>query len=152
MFTKILYATDFSDVSRKALEYVKRLREAGTKEVVVVHVIDQRDILAIGAGAAWLVAGVQEAEAQLRKEMERNAQKELNAIKLELSKLGLDVKIRLEIGVPFREILKIEEEENVSAVVIGSHGKSNIKEMFLGSVSESVIHQCKKPVIVIKRT
>ncbi len=152
MFTKILYATDFSDVSRKALEYVKKLREAGTKEVVVVHVIDQRDILAIGACAAWLVAGVQEAEAQLRKEMEGKARKELNAIKLELRKLGLDVKIRLEIGVPFREILKVEEEENVSALVIGSHGKSNIKEMFLGSVSESVIHQCKKPVIVIKRT
>ena len=152
MFTKILYATDFSDVSRKALEYVKKLREAGTKEVVVVHVIDQRDIVAIGAGAAWLVAGVKEAEAELRKGMERKARKELNAIKLELRKLGLDVKIRLEIGVPFREILKVEEEENVSAIVIGSHGKSNIKEMFLGSVSESVIHQCKKPVIVIKRT
>jgi len=45
----------------------------------------------------------------------------------------------------------VEKEEDVSAIVLGSHGKSNIKEMLLGSVSEHVIRHCKKPVIVIKR-
>ena len=33
MFEKILYPTDFSDVSKKALDYIKRLKEAGTKKV-----------------------------------------------------------------------------------------------------------------------
>jgi len=45
----------------------------------------------------------------------------------------------------------VEDEEDVSAIVIGSHGKSNIKEMFLGSVSENAIRYCKKPVLVVKR-
>ena len=44
MFTRILYPTDFSDCSEKALEYVKKLKEAGTREVIVFHVIDERDI------------------------------------------------------------------------------------------------------------
>ena len=44
MFEKILYPTDFSDVSKKALEYVKKLKDAGTKEVIVLHVIDEREI------------------------------------------------------------------------------------------------------------
>jgi nucleotide-binding universal stress UspA family protein len=47
--------------------------------------------------------------------------------------------------------LRVEDEEDVSAIVIGSHGKSNIKEMLLGSVSETVIRKSKKPVLVVKR-
>jgi nucleotide-binding universal stress UspA family protein len=151
MFAKILYPTDFSNVSRKALEYVKKLREAGAKEVVVAHVIDEREIVVFGAGAAWLAGGVEDAEAELRKEMERKARKELDTIGAELREMGFDVRIRIESGSPFREILRIEEEENVSAVVIGSHGKSNVKEMLLGSVSENFIRHCKKPVLVVKR-
>jgi len=44
MFEKILYPTDFSDASKKALDYIKQLKGAGTKEVVVLHVIDEREI------------------------------------------------------------------------------------------------------------
>jgi len=49
------------------------------------------------------------------------------------------------------KILEIEAEESVSVIVLGSHGKSNVKEMLLGSVSEHVIRNCRKPVLVIKR-
>ena len=54
-------------------------------------------------------------------------------------------------GIPLREILRTEEEESVSVIVIGSHGRTNLEEIFLGSVSEKVIRKCKKPVLVIKR-
>jgi len=64
---------------------------------------------------------------------------------------GLNVKVRIERGVPLKEILTVEEEEKVSAIVIGSHGKTNLEEMVLGSVSEKVIRQSKSPVLVIKR-
>ncbi|RLG23437.1 universal stress protein, partial [Methanosarcinales archaeon] len=39
----------------------------------------------------------------------------------------------------------------ISLIVIGSHGKSNVKEMLLGSVSEKVIKKSKRPVLVVKR-
>ena len=55
MFEKILYPTDFSDVSKKALDYLVQLKDAGTKEIVVLHVIDEKGIDAIsryGAGNA----------------------------------------------------------------------------------------------------
>jgi hypothetical protein len=42
MFEKILYPTDFSDVAVKTLEYVKRLKASGAKEVIVLHVNDER--------------------------------------------------------------------------------------------------------------
>ncbi|NIU81875.1 MAG: universal stress protein, partial [Candidatus Thorarchaeota archaeon] len=42
MFERILYPTDFSDVSKKALAYIMAMREAGVKQVVVLRVIDQK--------------------------------------------------------------------------------------------------------------
>jgi nucleotide-binding universal stress UspA family protein len=68
-----------------------------------------------------------------------------------LRQVGLEVKLRIETGVPLKEILKVEGEEKVSAIVIGSHGKTNLQEMVLGSVSEKVIRNSRNPVLVIKR-
>ena len=144
MFEKILYPTDFSDVSKKALDYLAQLKNAGTKEIVVLHVIDEKGIDAISR------YGAVSAETVII-EITKEAMEEGKKIEKRLMQSGLIVKIRIETGVPLKEILKVEEEEKVSAIVIGSHGKTNLEEMVLGSVSEKVIRQSKKPVLVIKR-
>lgn len=144
MFKKILYPTDFSDVSKKALSSILQLKTAGAKEVVVMHVIDSRNLDAMAQYVPADLLRTQEA-------LEKIAREEAQAIADELEKNGFAVKIRIEEGIPSRNILEAEEEEGVSSIVIGSHGVSNIKEMFLGSVSEKVIRKAKSPVIVIKR-
>lgn len=78
-------------------------------------------------------------------------EKELASIEKQLKETGFKVEKRIEIGIPMREILRIEKEGDISLIVIGSHGVSNLEEMFLGSVSEKVIRKCTKPVLVIKR-
>ena len=144
MFDKILFPTDFSDASKKALGYIKELKQAGIKEVVVLHVIDEREIDAIFQNSAVRFEDIV-------RSIRAEARKGINAVGRELEKNGFTVKVRIEEGIPFRDILSVEKEENVSAIVIGSHGKSNIKEMLLGSVSEKVIRKSKKPVLVVKR-
>jgi nucleotide-binding universal stress UspA family protein len=144
MFEKILYPTDFSDVSKKAMGYLVQLKDAGTKEIVVLHVIDEKGIDAISR------YGAGNAEAVIR-EITKEAMEEGKKIEKKLMQSGLNVKIRIETGVPLKEILKVEEEEKVSVIVIGSHGKTNIREMFLGSVSEKVIRKSKNPVLIVKR-
>ena len=152
MFTRILYPTDFSDVSKKALEYVKKLKEAGTREVVIVHIIDERQIVRFPVmKIAWDRERLNNVATELQEHLEKNAKEELKIVESELKRVGFNVKVIMRIGSPFREILRVEDEEDVSAIVIGSHGKSNIKEMFLGSVSENAIRYCKKPVLVVKR-
>ena len=146
MFKKILYPTDFSDVSKKALDYIKQLKETGTNQVVVLHVIDEREIEHI-AHLAELNVSIEE----LEKRREEFAKEEMKAIEIELKKSGFAVKIRIEKGIPFRDILKAEKEEDVSVVVIGSHGKSCVTEMLLGSVSEKVVRKSSKPVLVVRR-
>ena len=124
------------------LEYCKKLKEAGTKEIIVVHVIEwdpNVDKLPLNL------------RSELQKLLEQEPRKGLDLIKSELIESGFDVRIRLERGSPFKEILKVETEEDISAIVIGSHGKSNIKEMVIGSVSENVVRKSRSPVLVVKR-
>ena len=145
MFTKILYPTDFSDVSNKGLDYIKQLREGGAKEVILLHVIDERSVEAVHR------YGTESSFEKLENMMKEETEQSFTKIEEELKKCGLEVRKRIKIGNPLREILKTEEEEDISLIVIGSHGRSNLEEMLLGSVSEKVIRKCKKPVLVIKR-
>ncbi len=151
MFKKILYPTDFSEVSEKALEYVRSLRGSGAEEVVVLHVIDERELDAVLKAAPWYGRSPEEMKEDFvertREEMKDNLEKIENALK----EVGLKVNIKIVVGRPFREILKAEEEEDVSLTVIGSHGVSNIMGVIFGSVTEKVIRGAKKPVLVVKR-
>jgi nucleotide-binding universal stress UspA family protein len=144
VFKRILYPTDFSDVSKKAMDYIQQLKDGGAETVLVLHVIDQRGLQALEQYASAK-------SLELERRIMNDAKQDLQALKDELKKSGFAVETRIERGVPVREILKAEGEENPSVIVIGSHGKSNLEEMFLGSVSEKVARKCKSPVLIIKR-
>jgi len=145
MFKKILYPTDFSDVARKALLYVKRLKEAGGREVVVVHILDQSNLELLSSYSTI------QNYLSIEREIQEKASEEIALVANELKEIGYSVKIRIEKGIPFREILRISKEEKPSVVVVGSHGKSNLEEMVLGSVSEKIVRKISFPVLVVKR-
>ncbi len=144
MFTKILYPTDFSDVSNKALAAILQLRTTAPQEVVVMHVIDSRNLDTVAQHVPGDLLKTQKA-------LEKIARDGTKEITDELEKKGFTVKVRIEEGIPSRNILEAEEEERVTSIVIGSHGMSNIREILLGSVSEKVIRKAQNPVLVIKR-
>jgi nucleotide-binding universal stress UspA family protein len=144
MFRKILYPTDFSDRSKKTMAYMKQLKDAGTEDVVLLHVVDTRklhmpDIYNIFPDLSLLG----EKQASEAAEQAQHMAKQLNDI-------GIRTIIRIEKGIPFKEILRVESEEAVSLIVIGSHGINNVEEMLLGSVSEKVIRKAKGPVLVVR--
>jgi len=137
LFSKILYPTDFSPNSQLAMQVIKQFQKDMTEEVVVVHVQDTR----------VLEPHLQEKMAEFnRVDTER-----LSAIKDQLVPLGYRVRTILKTGVPFREINAIAEGENVSLIVMGSHGKSNVRETYTGSETEYITLQHVRPVLVIPR-
>ena len=144
MFKKILYPTDFSDVSKKAIDYIKQLKEGGSETVIVLHVINERGMRAIERYASGN-------SVEIEQRIMDDAKQELKVIEDDLKKSGFKVKTVIQRGVPLLEILKAEKEEDISVIVIGSHGKSNLEEMFLGSVSEKVSRKCKSPILIVKR-
>ncbi len=143
MFKKILYPTDFSDVAHRALDFVVRLKDAGAKKVIILHVIDKGNFDAIARYATKDIL-------EIERNLEEKAMAEITPIEERLKKNGFKVKVIISRAVPFMEILRVEEKEKVSAIVIGSHGMSNIAEIFLGSVSEKIIRRAKNPVLIIR--
>ena len=122
MFRKILYPTDFSNGSKISINYLIQLKDAGTKEVVILHVVDTRNLHIPDIYAMMDLSLLGEKQAI-------SARKKAIKIAEKLSDAGIKTIIRIEIGIPFKEILRVEKEEDVSLIVIGSHGTSNVKEM-----------------------
>ena len=143
MFKKILFPTDFSDVSKKAVKYIKQLKGAGAQEVIILHVIDEKELLVLSRVAGQYL--------QITAQIEKEVAEEMAAIEAEMTADGFRVKLKVKRGIPFTEIMTTAAEEKASLIVMGSHGRSNIEEMFLGSVSENVIRHAGVPLLVINR-
>jgi nucleotide-binding universal stress UspA family protein len=143
MFTKVLFPTDFSEESRQAMDCILQLKPNGLKEVVVLHVNDLRGIDKL---QPFVISSQFLA---IRTKVIKETQTALQAIEQELKGQGIDVKLYLRNGFPVEEILKVEDEEDVSAVVMGSHDWSDLHRMFTGSVAEAVVHRSKRPVVVV---
>ncbi len=143
MFEKILYPTDFSHEAHKALDFVVCLKDAGAREVVILHVIDKGSSDAIARYATKDIL-------EIEKNLKERAMAEILPIEGRLKKEGLKVKVIITKAVPYMGILDVEKKEKVSVIVIGSHGMSNIAEIFLGSVSEKIVRRAKSPVLVVR--
>jgi nucleotide-binding universal stress UspA family protein len=146
MFRTILYPTDFSEVADKALSYIEQLKEAGSQEVVVLHVINRRIIDGL-ARHGMLDTQI----TQWEKKAKEVAEEALAEIRSNLERRGFAVKSMIKTGYPAYVILDVEKQVRPSLIVIGSHGRSNITDMMLGSVSDRVIRKSRYPVLVIKR-
>lgn len=139
MFKKVLYPTDFSACAEKALGYIRKLKEAGTEEVVVINVVDERTV-AYGL----------DVEVRFLLELEKEMKGGVEGIRKKLEGEGFKAKAIVRKGIPFREIIKAADEENVSLIIMGSTGKSMLKEILLGSTSENVIRNSGRPVLTVK--
>ena len=150
MFRTILFPTDFSDQANHALEVVKKMREAGTDKVIVLHCVDKREINTMAEMEGFSSLQYDTLLTEVRGQLRQKAEKNLAEITKTLDELGFKTEERLLEGIPFKEILRVAYEEEVDALVIGSTGKGLLSEMLLGSTSEKVVREAKSPVIVVK--
>ncbi len=154
MFKTILYPTDFSDNAGKSLDYLKQLRNAGAEKIVLLNVIHQRilDTLeTIHKTAYFQDARYHEDKDEAELKLEQDRRNKIAPIAAELETAGFEVKIRIAKGYPVKEILKVEKEEAVSAIVMGSHGRNNFPGARIGSVSEKIMRRSSTPVLLVKR-
>ena len=146
MFTKILFPTDFSETSQRAMDYILQLKQNGVKEVVVLHVTDNHYLDKIEPFI------LKDTVRQIKSKIDEETRQALGATEKELRARGFNVKIVTRSGHPAEVILKLEREEDVSGVVMGSHNPSGLLEKFFAvSVAEAVVHKSTRPVLVIKQ-
>ena len=151
LFEKVLYSTDFSPLAEYSLDYVKKLKEAGAKEVIVVHVVDDISIELPDGADLLREKELFKILPEIDQEYVTSIVERLEAIKQELEREGLSVKLYLKYGNIPRQIVEVADEENVKLIVMGAHGKGLLTEIILGSVSTDVIRNANCPVLIVKK-
>lgn len=152
MFRKILYPTDFSDSARAALDYVMKLKEAGTEEVILLHVYDERKI-----DIHWQIESelnpyepVGRAKHDVLKHMLESSYPKLKELEKEIAHLSFKTELIVEEGIPYQKIVKVAGDMDVSLIVMGSHGERGFVEKILGSTTGRVVAYSSVPVLVVK--
>ncbi|NSW58109.1 MAG: universal stress protein [Armatimonadetes bacterium] len=132
MFSRALVGVDFSEPSAAVLSCLPRLAPAGLREIVLGHVV-------YVANTPGLETMLQDwANPQLAREAEK------------LKAAGFAVTTDIRLGVPAVVLSEMAEAHDVSVIVVGSHGRSALGRVLLGSVSSGVMHQTHRPVLLIR--
>jgi nucleotide-binding universal stress UspA family protein len=145
---KIMIACDFSEFSQQAMLYATGLAETLQANLIVAHVINQRDIDAINSivGYVPVIVDVREyTDHQIKDRSQR-----IDALIEETNATGFPIKKIIKIGIPFHELLQIVKQEGVDLVVMGPKGRSNLKNILFGATAEKMFRHCPVPLLSVR--
>ena len=144
-FSKILHATDYSKASAPALDEAVALAKQNRAELLVLHVIDPVTPYVTGddIGGAELYMKLeettkQEAETSMKKLME------------ELRKLKVNAKSLLVRGTAADQIVRAAKSRRANLIVIGTHGRTGLSKLLMGSVANKVVSTAHCPVLTVR--
>ncbi|KAA0141444.1 universal stress protein [Gimesia chilikensis] len=140
---KILVPTDFSEFGQHALLYGCELAKRFGAELHLLNVV--QDAVAMfpepnmmGTSMNDLVADMQSlAEKQLEEMPGLPGSEDLNVVR------------KVCVGPAFLEIIRYAKEQEIDLIVIGTHGRTGLKHMLLGSVAEKVVRKAPCPVLTV---
>lgn len=140
---KILVPTDFSDHAYYALKVASQIAKKNGGEIILLHMLE----LPHQAGDA-IGSGHDLPEIMLFK---NSAINKLEDLMDDATLDGIQVSEIIQFELAFDGIMKVSAKNDVDLIVMGSHGASGFKEMFIGSNAEKVVRNSDVPVLIIKK-
>jgi len=152
MFRKILFPTDFSEGAYRAAKRFEKANDMPVGEVVLLHVIDEGTLEDLLNGYSLLYNDEELEIEAIKEELLKKTMEKLQAKAEECKKtFGTEnVKPLVRFGLPWEEIVKVADEEDVSLILLPSHGKLGFSHEILGSTTIRVLRKTQRPVLVIK--
>ena len=142
---KILHPTDFSECATQAEQLAVRLARALGAELVLFQALVEAPLYGEG------LLNIREAQ-KVYDAQRKWAQETLEARAGQIRKTeGIAVRWALDVGAPFEEIVKAAGEERADMIVMGTHGRSGLNRLLLGSVAERVIRLASCPVVTVRQ-
>jgi nucleotide-binding universal stress UspA family protein len=142
-FEKILFATDFSEGSDYAFDYAYSLAKKFDARLILVHVINEPVDL-----RGFYVPHI--SFEQLEKEIEAGAEQMMEKFCRTRIVDFTNYESVVVTGIPYEEVLKRAADENVSLIVLGTHGRSGIDHLLFGSTAERVVRKAACPVMTVR--
>ena len=138
---KVLLATDFSPQSEVARRHAIAFARYHEGSILLVHAQPTPES---SAGEGMLHAGVGTSDPRI-------VQDRLDAIALEIQQEeGISVEARFVDGDPATEIVRIAREEEVALIAMGTHGRTGVRRVLMGSVAEQVLRRAPCPVLTVR--
>jgi nucleotide-binding universal stress UspA family protein len=144
LFYRIVVPTDFSDCSEEAWALAKRVAGTLGSEVVLAHVFVEPILYGDPPLAADSAGQLYE---QGRKWVEEELEKWASAARVQ----GMTVRTIVRTGSAHEEIVNLATDERAELIIIGTHGRTGLNRLLLGSVTERVIRFAPCPVLTVRK-
>lgn len=137
----VLFATDFSATSEAALPYATAICRRFGSTMHMVHVLSDAGLLMMTGGVDYVSMGTIFEDAQ------NEAKDRLDQISAQFETIPHRNYVRH--GVVWKNLAAIIEENEIDLIVVGTHGRTGLGKLLLGSVAEDILRHAPCPVLTI---
>jgi nucleotide-binding universal stress UspA family protein len=137
MYSRILIPTDGSEFSKEAAAHGLALAKLTGAEVTSLFVVDDGTYLNLGPIIT-----------DLTQTLEEEGKKAVAYVKAEGEKMRVKVKTRIERG--SAPLVIIKDSKDFDLIVMGTHGRSGVSKLVMGSVAEKVVKSAGCPVLIVR--
>ncbi|WP_425398054.1 universal stress protein [Aeoliella sp.] len=136
----VLCPTDFSDSSDAALRYASLLASESGAKLHLLHVVDESAAYCTEyTGMGYM--------ADMTQRLEHECQELLDKVS---PTRPVPFERHMQLGTPARTIIDFADQHAVDLIVLGSHGRTGVSRLLMGSVAEAVARGAKCPVLTVK--
>ncbi|MBI3326591.1 MAG: universal stress protein [Nitrospinae bacterium] len=139
----ILAPTDFSEVSKEAVDYAFALAHKFGAKLSLLHVIELPTYPLEGHLPSDLAIS-------LLDDLERHAKLDLAHLLPEAEAAQGEVERHVVIGTPYHKIVAVAATEKVDLIVMTTHGRTGLSHLVMGSVAERVVRTSPCPVLTLR--
>jgi nucleotide-binding universal stress UspA family protein len=144
MSPRILHPSDFSRASSAAFKKAVEMAKSNRGELMLVHVLNP--VIPV-AGDGYVSPKMYEEIAASNRAW---AQKELNKLVAKAKASGVRAKATVLEGSAHDQIVRFARSKHADLLVLGTHGRSGIAKLFLGSVAGRVVAAASCPVLTVR--
>ena len=141
MYHEVLVPTDGSELMAEVIE---RAVDIAGQYDAGIHALYVANTGAIGA------LDVEDHE-RIDKLLEERGQKAVEEVASAAAEAGIETTTAIQRGTPLQRITQyVENHDDVDLVVMGTHGRSGLRHIMLGSVAENVLRHTTVPVLLVR--
>jgi nucleotide-binding universal stress UspA family protein len=146
--TKIMAAIDLSEFSPSVMEYAGALCQKTGAELVIVNVINQRELEAIKTVQIFAQCKILEEDVIKRQKAERTDQ--IRALVDRCDMEDVTTRIVFRVGIPFEQLIRAVQDESAQLLVMGPKGRGNVPGVRFGSAAEKMFRHCPVPLLSVR--
>ena len=138
----IVFSTDFSPTSESALPYAVAIARRFGSTLHLVHVLSEANLLMMSGGVDYVSMGTiyDDAHAEANERLEKIAER------IE----GVPHRIYAKHGLIWTSLAGIIAENEIDLIVVGTHGRTGLGKLLLGSVAEGILRHAKSRINILE--